>query len=209
MGNLNLQCCTVGSLGTNCYLLKNKETGELLLVDPGGCADRILERVRAMQGTPVAILLTHGHFDHVLAVPEIKAVYDIPVYLYEAEQKLLGDPVSNLSTWQGTGFALKADHFVSDLEVLTLAGFRIQVLHTPGHTPGSCCYYLAEEDALFSGDTLFCESAGRCDFPGGSSVEIRMSLQRLTGSLPDNTNVFPGHGEATSIEHEKRYNPFV
>jgi glyoxylase-like metal-dependent hydrolase (beta-lactamase superfamily II) len=209
MGNLNLQCVTVGSLGTNCYLLKNKETQELLVVDPGGSIERILSKIKDMQGKPVAILLTHGHFDHVLAVPQLKAVYDIPVYLHEAEQELLGDPSANLSTWQGEGFGLKADRFLTDLEVFTLAGFQIQVLHTPGHTPGSCCYYLAGEDALFSGDTLFCESAGRCDFPGGSSSAMRQSLKRLLDSLPGDTHVFPGHGEATSIDYEKRYNPFV
>jgi glyoxylase-like metal-dependent hydrolase (beta-lactamase superfamily II) len=209
MGKLMLQCCTVGSLSTNCYLLKNNETQELLIVDPGGGTNRILSKIHSMQGKPAAILLTHGHFDHMLAADGLREHFSIPVYALREEEELLGDIERNLSTWQGAGFTLKADAFFTDLEVAELAGFSIQVLHTPGHTPGSCCYYLAEEGALFSGDTLFCESAGRCDFPGGSSLDMKISLRRLIDSLPGETNVFPGHGEATTIDYEKRYNPFV
>ena len=105
--------------------------------------------------------------------------------------------------------SVRPDVFLEDLQVFEAAGFSIQMLHTPGHTKGSCCYYLKDERVLFSGDTLFCGSVGRTDFPGGSSREIRESLHKLLNALPDETNVYPGHDTSTTIGYEKRYNPFV
>ena len=102
-----------------------------------------------------------------------------------------------------------ADHYLSDLDVFTCAGYTVQMLHTPGHTVGSCCYYLKDEKVLFSGDTLFCGSVGRTDFPGGSMAQMRQSLRRLLDTLPGDTDVYPGHDSATTIDMEKRYNPFA
>lgn len=209
MSKLELQICQVGGLGTNCYLITNKDTKELIIVDPGGSENRIIQKINAMEGKPVAILLTHGHFDHILAVPPLKEKYQLPVYALLEEQELLGDARLNLSTWQGLRCGIQADEYLEDLDIVELAGFQIQVLHTPGHTRGSCCYYIQDENVLFSGDTLFCESCGRTDFPGGSGAQMRRSLQRLIGSLPEQTHVYSGHGQATTIEYEKRYNPFV
>ena len=209
MKRLDLQKCIVGSVFTNCYFLKNKETEEMLIVDPGDNADRIEQKVLEMQGRPVAILLTHGHFDHILAAEEIKKKYNIPIYACAKEEKTLQDPRINLTAFHMSSYTLKADVYLKDLQVVELAGFSIQMIETPGHTLGSCCYYLKDEGVLFSGDTLFCGSVGRTDFPGGSASDIVNSLHRLLEALPDDTEVYPGHDTSTTIGYEKRYNPFV
>ena len=170
MKRLDLQKCIVGSVFTNCYFLKNKETEEMLIVDPGDNADRIEQKVLEMQGRPVAILLTHGHFDHILAAEEIKKKYNIPIYACAKEEKTLQDPRINLTAFHMSSYTLKADVYLTDLQVVELAGFSVQMIETPGHTLGSCCYYLKDEGVLFSGDTVFCGSVGRTDFPEGSTA---------------------------------------
>ena len=209
MKKLELQKCIVGSVSTNCYLLKNKETGEMLIIDPGDNAGKIEQKILEMQGKPIAILLTHGHFDHILAAEEIRKKYNIPIYADQKEEKTLQDARINLTAYQGNGYTLKADVYLTDLQVEELAGFSVQMIETPGHTVGSCCYYLKDEDVLFSGDTVFCGSVGRTDFPGSSSAAIVNSLHRLLDALPDETEVYPGHDVSTTIGYEKRYNPFV
>ena len=209
MKKLELQKCIVGSVSTNCYLLKNKETGEMLIIDPGDNAGKIEQKILEMQGKPIAILLTHGHFDHILAAEEIRKKYNIPIYADQKEEKTLQDARINLTAYQGNGYTLKADVYLTDLQVEELAGFSVQMIETPGHTAGSCCYYLKDEDVLFSGDTVFCGSVGRTDFPGSSSAAIVNSLHRLLDALPDETEVYPGHDVSTTIGYEKRYNPFV
>ena len=209
MKKLELQKCIVGSVSTNCYLLKNKETGEMLIIDPGDNAGKIEQKILEMQGKPIAILLTHGHFDHILAAEEIRKKYNVPIYADQKEEKTLQDARINLTAYQGNGYTLKADVYLTDLQVEELAGFSVQMIETPGHTVGSCCYYLKDEDVLFSGDTVFCGSVGRTDFPGSSSAAIVNSLHRLLDVLPDETEVYPGHDVSTTIGYEKRYNPFV
>ena len=209
MKKLELQKCIVGSVSTNCYLLKNKETGEMLIIDPGDNAGKIEQKILEMQGKPIAILLTHGHFDHILAAEEIRKKYNVPIYADQKEEKTLQDARINLTAYQGNGYTLKADVYLTDLQVEELAGFSVQMIETPGHTVGSCCYYLKDEDVLFSGDTVFCGSVGRTDFPGSSSATIVNSLHRLLDALPDETEVYPGHDVSTTIGYEKRYNPFV
>lgn len=206
MKNMTIRQCVVGPVYTNCYFLMNWETGELLIVDPGDMAEKIIAMVGAMQGVPTAILLTHGHFDHILAVDEIRKKYKIPVYASKKEEKLLQTPYMNLSE---EGVSLKADVLLTDDQTFEAAGFSVQMIATPGHTSGSCCYYFAEEAVLISGDMLFSGSVGRTDFPTGSMSEIRASLHKLLEMLPEKTVVLPGHGEHTTIEYEKRYNPFV
>ena len=209
MKKLELQNCIVGSVYTNCYFLKNKETGELLIVDPGDAADMIERKVSEMQGKPVGILLTHGHFDHIMAADEVRKKYNIPIYASEKEETTLLDPKVNLSVFGDGSCTLDADVYLKDLQVVELAGFSVQMIETPGHTVGSCCYYLKEEGVLFSGDTVFQGSVGRTDFPEGSTAAIVRSLHRLLDTLPDETEVYPGHDASTTIGYEKRYNPFV
>lgn len=210
MKNAELYKCILGSVYTNCYFLKNKATGEVLIVDPADEAEKIFEKLKEISGTPKAILLTHGHFDHIQAVEEVRQKYHIPVYAQREEEKMLLDSSLNLSGNFGRIVcSIEADTFLSDLEVFEAAGFSVQMIHTPGHTEGSCCYYIEEENILFSGDTLFYGSVGRTDLPGGSMGEIVRSLHKLVDSLPEETEVYPGHDTSTTIGYEKRYNPFV
>ena len=209
MNAVKVQTIVVGDILTNCYLVCNTEASESFIVDPGDEAGRLIKRIDASETRLCGILLTHGHFDHILAVQELREHYQVPVYACAAEEALLADPVSNLSADHDMDCRIHADHLLQDGECFTLAGCRIRMLHTPGHTKGSCCYELADEAILFSGDTLFRGSAGRTDFPGGDMRELVSSLHRLTQILPGETRVFPGHEYPTSIEEEVRYNPFV
>lgn len=199
----------LGMVATNCYICMHAETKEAFIVDPADNGETIVRMVSEMGAAPAAILLTHGHFDHVGAADELRRRYEIPVYAHEAEEELLASPALNLSGSWAEAIRLKADHLLKDDETLHIAGFTIRVLHTPGHTQGSCCYELAQEDILFSGDTLFCQSVGRMDFPGGSASAMRQSLHRLLTELPENMHVLPGHGETTTIGYEKRNNPYA
>ena len=209
MGKLELQQGVLGPVYTNCYIAKNKETGEALIIDPADSPSKIELKVNAMGARPVAVLLTHGHFDHIMGVEAVREKYQIPVYACRQEEEMLREPSVNMTDQMGKSCSIRPDVFLDDLQVFEAAGFSIQMIHTPGHTKGSCCYYLKEEGVLFSGDTLFCGSVGRTDFPGGSASQIRDSLHRLLAALPDDTSVYPGHDTSTTIGYEKRYNPFV
>lgn len=209
MKNGVLDRLVLGMVSTNVWFLKNKETGRLLVVDPADREDAIMQKAEAMEGKPEAILLTHGHFDHILAADSLRRRWNVPIYAMEDERALLADPAKNLSQAWGSVCSIEADHWLRDNEELELAGFAIRVLHTPGHTAGSCCYYFADEEILISGDTLFLESVGRTDMPTASGRQMQQSIRRLLGELPDETRVYPGHDDETSIAHEKRYNPFA
>lgn len=181
----------------------------MLIIDPADAPKKIFQKVEDMNGKPVAILLTHGHFDHIMAVEAVKEQYHIPVYACRQEEEMLREPSVNMTDRMRKPCSIVPDVFLDDLQVFEAAGFSVQMLHTPGHTKGSCCYYFKDEGVLFSGDTLFCGSVGRTDFPGGSASQIRESLHKLLGALPDDTDVYPGHDTSTTIGYEKRYNPFV
>ncbi|MDD3219884.1 MAG: MBL fold metallo-hydrolase [Lachnospiraceae bacterium] len=199
----------LGMVSTNCYFLLNKETKEMIIVDPADDAVAIDGIVHKMEGKPVAILLTHGHFDHIMAAEALRKEYNIKIYIHEEEKQVLESPSINLSSSWSAAYVLEADEWVKDGQELRLAGFKIQVIHTPGHTQGSACFYFPEEGVLVSGDTLFAESVGRTDFPTASPSAMKRSLQKLLSTLPENVTVLPGHSETTTIEHEKRYNPFA
>lgn len=154
MKKVDLQKCVLGMVSTNCYFVKNTETGELFLVDPADEAEVIDRKVKEMGGKPVAILLTHGHYDHIFAANKVKEAYGIKIYACAEEIKMLGDSNMNLSNYFQSVYAVEPDVCLNDLDVFEVAGFQIQMIHTPGHTPGSCCYYLESEGMLFSGDTL-------------------------------------------------------
>lgn len=207
---MKIECMVLGAVATNCYFVINEETKETIVIDPADRADVILKKATEEGLTLKAVFLTHGHGDHIMAVPELREKTGIPVYACRAEEELLADPGQNLSTGLfGKPLSLKADVLTEDGQELTAAGMKFRVLSTPGHTPGGCCYYSEEEGVLFSGDTLFCGSVGRTDFPGGSMGTLVRSISEKLMPLPDETKVYPGHQEETAIGDERRWNPFI
>ena len=207
---MKIESLCLGMVMTNVYFLQNEETKQMLIVDPSDNADRIFEKVESMEGKPAAILLTHGHFDHIMAVKEVADKYKIPVIASKAEEKLLADTSLNLSGMSGLGqVTIKPDILLNDNDESPIDGFKFKVILTPGHTSGSCCYYFYDDKALISGDTLFHGSCGRTDFPTSSGADMRDSLKKLVTELPGDVNVYPGHDSYTSIGFEKRMNPFV
>ena len=210
MPSLEIQQYVVGPVATNCYFLVNKKTDEIIIVDPGAAGEALIQQVEMQQLQPVAILLTHGHFDHAGAAKQLGTHFQIPVYAAEAERETLENPVINLSgAMGGRAEKYQADQFLRDGEEIQLAGFEIRMLLTPGHTPGGCCYYFPKEQVLFSGDTLFAGSVGRTDFPGGSMSELVQAVKEKLMVLPDAVKVYPGHNDLTSIEQERYYNPYI
>ncbi len=206
---LQIECAVLGMISTNCYFLINTETNETIIVDPADNASDIRNWCRNNGRKPAAILLTHGHFDHMLAADALRNEFSVRIYAAEAERELLSDPAANLSGQWSRPAVLKADEYLTDGQVLELAGFQIRAILTPGHTAGGMCYYLEEEGVLISGDTLFQGSYGRVDFPTSSMSEMGRSVRDKLLVLPEDTAVYPGHGESTTIGYEKAYNPLA
>ena len=189
----------------NCYVISD-DNGTGVIIDPGSDAENISLQLKQIGVKPVAILLTHGHFDHVGAVNYLKNEYNLQVYANIYEKGILSD-ASKIYVFGGEGEAVKVDKWVSDGDEICFGELKFKVLYTPGHTPGSCCYLI--EDLLFAGDTIFYESIGRCDLPGGSFETIDKSIRLKIYTLDDNVTIYPGHGMATDVCHEKNFNPFV
>ncbi|SEW24328.1 Glyoxylase, beta-lactamase superfamily II [[Clostridium] fimetarium] len=198
----------LGSVSTNCYFIVNVSTKDTIIIDPADSPATIKSVISENGLKPQAILLTHGHFDHILAANQIKEKFNIPVIACDKEKNIIENSSFNLSSSFGANVQLKADEYVQDGTLLNIAGFSIKVIHTPGHTEGSVCYYFLNEDILISGDTLFNESVGRSDFPTGSASQLIRSVKEKLLILPGKTIVYPGHGDSTTIEYEKKYNPF-
>ena len=193
---MKLTTLTLGSIGTNCYILYDETSKDAVVIDPSDEAALAEARIQALGLRVRAILLTHGHFDHGGDVERIRRRTGAPVYLHPAD--------TALPSWLTHGVTHTDE--LSDGEELDLAGMRFRVLHTPGHTPGSVCFLCGE--LLFAGDTLFAGSCGRTDLPGGSGADMMRSLRRLA-ELPGDYRVLPGHGEETALERERRSNLYM
>ena len=194
---LKVHAMALGAYQTNCYIIHDDTSKTCCVIDPGYESDTILDKVDSLNLTVEAVLLTHGHFDHVGAVKELVSEVDCPVYLHPEE---LNMPA------MFTSGKLYYTHTYAEGTKLHLAGLDITVLHTPGHTPGSVCLLIG--DTLISGDTLFAGSCGRTDLPGGDWNTIRASLKRLA-SIEANLWVLPGHGPTSQLRDEKKYNPYL
>ena len=206
---MKIQNFVLGMVGTNCYLVVNEEEKQCILIDPAVYSGEIAEQIRREGLDLRAILLTHGHFDHIMGIDGFRKEFpEIPVYAHREEEALLKDASMNASLEFGRQYTFSGAAYAEDGDVLDLAGMQFRVIHTPGHTIGGCCYYLQEEKVLFSGDTLFRESIGRTDFPTGNGGQLMRSIREKLFTLPEETAVYPGHMERTTIRDEKKYNPY-
>ena len=205
---MRIETIMVGQMGTNCYLAWDEESKRGFLVDPGEQADKIIRVCSRYEIKPEAILLTHGHFDHIGGAAELKKASGAKVYALAEEKKVCRTPELNLSAQMPPVVTIEADEWLTDGQTVETAGISFQVIATPGHTVGGCCYYCKEGGFLFSGDTLFEESVGRTDFPTGSMSSLVRSVKEKLFVLPEDTKVYPGHGDITTIGREKQYNPY-
>ena len=212
----------LGMWQANCYVLGDLEAGSCVVIDPGqGAMDFVRQRLAAREMRCEAVLLTHGHLDHVWAVPDLAAELDVPVLLHPEDRWLWDDPASGIGATMsqlqaqfGFDWDPPTEHLddIRDGQRLTAGGVTLEVRHTPGHTPGSCVFLLpdlGDDPVLVSGDLLFAGSVGRTDFPRGSMEQQLTSLRTEVLPLPDETLVAPGHGETTTVGAERATNPFL
>lgn len=205
---MNVHTMSLGELGTNCYIVYQENNA--LIVDPGGEPDQVIDFLKKEAIEPQAILLTHAHFDHIGGVDVLRRHFNIDVYLHENEAEWLGEPRLNRST----AFTRKEvrtdrpDHLLKPGK-MKLSVFEFNVIHTPGHSPGSVSFLFADEGFIISGDVLFQQGIGRTDLPGGSMEQIIKSIRQQLYVLDENYIIYPGHGPSTTIGAEKRNNPFV
>jgi hydroxyacylglutathione hydrolase len=208
--SLDVQMVTVGAIAENCFLVRREGSGRGVIVDPGDEPEKIFAAVEEMGAKIEAILLTHCHFDHIGAVKPVATVTGAPVYCPELETRVLADimayvPVPGIGPFE----SYEADETVRGGESLELAGMTIDVIHTPGHSPGHVTYSVRGEEAMFSGDVLFQGSVGRVDLPGGDGPTLLRSIRKLIESHPPETGVYPGHMGVTTLGAERASNPFL
>jgi len=219
MSEIKIGKMVLGVCQTNCYFLYRDGEHECIVVDPADQGVSIYNALRKNGFRVAAILLTHGHFDHIWgldalrdavnAAAEADGTEPVKTYACEAEKELLRDARKNVSEQAGRACITSADVYVKDGQEISAAGMSCKVIATPGHTVGGCCYYFEEAGFLVAGDTLFAESVGRTDFPTGSMSTLVRSIRDRLFVLPDDTKVYPGHGANTTIGHEKANNPFL
>ncbi len=199
----------LGAVSTNCYFLYREDTKEAIVFDPADHGADIFRALKDMDISVGAIVLTHGHFDHIMGVAKLRQLSHCQIYAGRDEAELLGDENKNMSVNYGLVVTVTPDVLLADGQEIELCGIKLKTIFTPGHTPGSCCFYVQEADLLISGDTLFEGSVGRTDFPGGSMTALVDAVKTKLFCLPDDTKVYPGHGGTTTIGDEKKYNPFL
>lgn len=219
---IRIENIVLGMCATNCYAVfdggaktpggyvDDGQLKEAVIIDTAADAACIEAMIARYKLRPVAVLLTHGHFDHLSAADAVRKRYGIKVYAGNEERSVMNSSSSNLSLpFTGEGMTFEADEYFKPGEELDFAGFRIGTIPVPGHTIGSVCYYFEEQKVLFSGDTLFAGSVGRSDFPTGNAGQLIRAIKSELMSLPDDVKVYPGHGESTTIGCERVNNPFI
>ncbi len=206
---MRIEKFVTGIISTNCYLAVNEEMKHAVIIDPASCAKKIVRFIQDEGLVIEAILLTHGHFDHIMGIDGFLELYHVPVYLHEADEPVIKDARLNQSASYTNGYTFDGASYLHDGQVLDLIGYHFEVIHTPGHTWGGCCYYEASEGVLFCGDTLFQCSVGRSDFETSSTADLMASIQGKLMKLPDATLVYPGHMGETTIGYERKYNPYI
>ena len=206
--DFSVNALAVGPIGVNCYILKDDSSNEGIVIDAGGNADKILSVINKEDIDVKMLVLTHGHFDHIGAVDELREELNVPLAVHEADAQMITDGRLNLSAFVGELMEKKpADIMLHDGDTVSFGRCSLKVISTPGHTPGGICLYGG--GALFSGDTLFAGSVGRTDFPGSSTDDILDSVRNKLAEVSDDTEVFPGHGPATAMGIERKTNPYM
>ncbi|MBO4825271.1 MAG: MBL fold metallo-hydrolase [Lachnospiraceae bacterium] len=209
MGDIKIGRIPLGSMGTNCYFVYRDDVKDAIVFDPGDSGAALYDKLKDNGINVKAIFLTHGHFDHVYGVKELKEKSDAKVYACKDELELLRDPELNVSAMMGRLVTVEPDELFADGDTYDLCDMTFQVIATPGHTAGGACFYFKEAGILIAGDTLFEGSVGRTDFPTGSMKTLVDSINKKLMELPDNTRVYPGHGGTTTIGDERQNNPFI
>jgi glyoxylase-like metal-dependent hydrolase (beta-lactamase superfamily II) len=202
----------LGAYQTNCYILReSKAAKDCLIIDTGLEAGELVDFLQRHNLNPVAVVLTHGHADHVTGLVALRGRFPhIKVYIHKLDAEMLTGEKDNLSALAGVLFSSEpADFSLEEGDVIEQANIKLDVLHTPGHTPGGICLYSKDEEIVFVGDTLFADSVGRTDMPGGSMEQLLKSIREKLFTLPNDTVVYPGHGPQTTISQEKENNPFL
>ncbi len=218
MSGLKIGRMVLGPCATNTYFVYREGAQECIVIDPADYGRQIFANLNKNHLRTAGILLTHGHFDHIWGVEALRAAanetaehhgYDsVSVYACEAERELLGNARKNVSEGAGRACTVEADVYVRDGDKIEIAGIGCTVIATPGHTEGGCCFYFEEAGFCVCGDTIFQESVGRTDLPTGSMGTLIRSIREKLFVLPEETKLYPGHGDSTTVGHEKQYNPF-
>lgn len=207
-----IETFVLGDFETNCYVVRRtNQDKDCLIIDPGLSPWPLIQHLERNKLRAAAVILTHGHVDHLAGVEAIRERWtDTQVIIHKEDAKMLTDAKANLSAIGGTLVQARAAEVIVDKQTtLSYAGIHLQVIHTPGHTQGGICLYSASEGILFSGDTLFCGSVGRSDLPGGDHQQLIEGIHTQLLTLPGATRVYPGHGPSTTLEKEKRTNPYL
>lgn len=205
---MKIQKFIVGSMGTNCYFLIGNNSDECAVVDPGAEAGRIIQKLEEKKLKCTHILLTHAHFDHIMALETVREATGAPVFVHEADSEFLTDNDLNcMSVFSSEKIKMNpAENLLKDGDVLEIAGERVRVMHTPGHTPGSVCFLCGSD--IVSGDTLFRGSIGRYDLPGGDFMTLLSSLKAIS-ELDGDRRIYPGHGPSTTLTREREANLYL